>query len=287
MRTSDCCHARWLIEIAAAAALTFSLMAACTVLDPVSEIVIQGSDTMLELNRRLAEEFMRSQPGVAVQVEGGGTGSGVAALLEGRIDLCAASRPFSPDEVAALHDRFATLGVRFLVARDALSVYLHPSNPVDDLSMNELRGLFAGSIVNWRAVGGRVEAVVPVVRPPSSGTYRFFRDHVLRDRGYTAGARTAVRTRDVEALVGQLPGGVGYGGLAFGRDLLHCRIDGVAPTAATVRDGSYPLARYLYFYAAQPPTGRVRDFTDWCIARRGQELVAAAGFIPLWIPPVP
>jgi phosphate transport system substrate-binding protein len=266
--------------------MAVGLAAGCAVLEPRSEILITGSDTMLELNRRLAEEFMRAHPGVAVRVEGGGTGAGVEALVAGRVDLCAASRPFTPDEVASLHRRFATLGVRVLVARDALSVYLHPSNPVTDLRLDDLRRVFSGAVASWEELGGRNTAVLPVVRPPSSGTYRFFRDHVLRDLDYATTARTAVRTRDVEQVVGRNPAAIGYGAIVYGRDLVHCRIDGVAPSVESVRNGRYPLARYLYFYAAEPPHGPARDFTDWCVGPAGQTVVAEVGFVPLWAPAV-
>ena len=113
------------------------------------EVRIRGSDTMLLLNRRLAEGFMGRHPGVAVRVSGGGTGSGVEALIDGAVQLCAASRPFAPAEVEALHARLGTLGVRFLVAQDALSVYLNPSNPVRDLSLDALRRLFSGEVRSW------------------------------------------------------------------------------------------------------------------------------------------
>jgi phosphate transport system substrate-binding protein len=246
---------------------------------------IDGSDTMLELNRRLAEAFMRGHPGLAVRVAGGGTRSGVEALIAGEVDLCAASRPFSSDEIAALHERAGTLGVRVLVARDALSVYLNPDNSVADLTLDQLAAIFTGAITNWSELGGRDETITVVVRPPTSGTHRFFRDHVLRGEAFTPSAQVAPRTADVVRTVAGEAGAVGFGGLVYGPDLVHCRIDGTPPSVETVRDGTYPLARYLYFYATEPPGGPVKLFTDWCASPRGQAVVAETGFIPLWLGP--
>jgi phosphate transport system substrate-binding protein len=248
-----------------------------------NELSIAGSDTMLVLNRRLAEEFMRLHPGVAVRVAGGGTGSGVQALVEGSVDLCAASRPFSADEVASLHESFGTLGVRYLIARDALSVFLHPANPVRDLSMEELSRIFRGELPRWSPVGGPDRPITVVVRPPNSGSYRFFRDHVLGGGEYTPAARTAAQTSDVVEAVRVDPSAVGYGGLVYGRDLVHCRVDGAAPTPENVRRGSYPLARYLYLSSAGLAEGRVREFLDWCMGEGGQRVVEEVGFVPLWV----
>jgi phosphate transport system substrate-binding protein len=243
---------------------------------------IAGSDTMLLLNRRLAETFMRTHPGVAVLVEGGGTGAGVRALLDRRVDLTAASRPFTPDEVRALHDRFGTLGLRYLVARDALSIYLNPANPVRDLSLGQLRDVFSGTATRWSEVGGPDREIVVVVRPPNSGTYRFFEDHVLGDADYADHAVTATRTSDVVEAVRRDPWAVGYGAVIHGTDLPKARIEGVSPSLDSVRSGRYPLARYLYFYAVRPPEGPNKEFLDWCMAPAGQRVVAEVGFVPLW-----
>jgi phosphate transport system substrate-binding protein len=237
---------------------------------------------MLGLNRRLAEEYMKAHPGIPVLVEGGGTGSGVAALVENEIDLCAASRPFTSTEVAAIHAASGTLGVRFLVARDALSIYLNPENPVRDLTSAQLAAIFSGEITRWDAVGGPPDVVSVIIRPPSSGSHRFLRDHLLGAGSFAAGAAVVARTSDVVAAVEKSRGAVGFGGVAQGRHLTHCRIDGAEPSAADVRQGRYPLSRYLYFYAATPPSGAIRDFVDWCLGPVGQAVVEDVGFIALW-----
>jgi phosphate transport system substrate-binding protein len=247
------------------------------------EITIIGSDTMLELDRRLAEGYMRAQPGDTVRVEGGGSGVGIEALIDGRADIAAASRPLSSSEVAALFERFETLGVRYLVAQDALSVYLHRANPIRNLGLDQLRGLFDGSISEWSELGGGSHDVAVVVRPPSSGTHRFFRDHVLGGAPYSVRAVAVPTTGGVLAAVQNDPGAIGYGGLAYHLDgVRQISIEGVAPTPEMVGQGRYPLTRYLAFYTTRPATGLNRRFIDWCVSGEGQRIVAEVGYIPLW-----
>ena len=244
---------------------------------------IAGSDTMLELGRRFAEAYMRGHPGVRIVVEGGGSGVGIEELIAGTASIAAASRPMSAAEVAALYERHQTLGVRFLIAQDALSIYLNAGNPVRDLGQEQLRGLFAGTLTDWSEVGGEPGAVRVIVRPPSSGTHRFFRDHVLAGEPYAASAMTEATTRGVLAAVAADPRAIGYGGQAYHLDgVVQAAVDGVAPTPENVGRARYPLSRYLVFYTAEPPVGRARDFIDWCLGGDGQLVVADVGYVPLW-----
>ena len=272
----------------AALAVVVAVSAACSGVGLVGRhtgVTIKGSDTMLELNRRLAAAYMLEHPGVPIRVEGGGTRSGVEALVADTADLAAASRPLTPAEVASLYDQFKTLGVGYLMARDALSVYLNPDNPVRDLDLDDVRAIFTGRISDWSEVGGASFPIQVIVRPPSSGSHRFFRDHVLRGEPYITDATTGVRTADVVDLVRSDPGAVGYGGLAYGDDLVHCAIDGIDPTEENLREGRYALARYLVFYASAPPEGEARAFVEWCLGPAGQKIVREVGFIPLWTSP--
>jgi len=247
------------------------------------ELRLRGSDTMLVLNRRLAEAFMRANPGVSVRVDGGGSGAGVEALAAGEAEIAASSRPLVADEVAAIYDRFRSLGVRHLVAQDALSVIVNAANPVHALSAEQLRGLFDGSISSWAELGGDDLEVVVIVRPPWSGTHRFFRDHVLKGQAYAAGARTIPTTVEILESVRSDPRAVGYSGVAYrlpGTEA--CAIDGVSPTAEAVRAGRYPLARYLVLYTVETPAGLAKRFIDFCQGADGQAIVAEVGYIPLW-----
>ena len=220
------------------------------------EIRIVGSDTMLELDRRFAEAYMRAHPGTSVRVEGGGSGVGIEALISGRAAIAATSRPLSSAEVAAIHEHFGTLGVRFLVAQDALSVWVNAANPVRDLGLEQLRGIFDGSLTEWSAVGGEASKISVIVRPPNSGTHRFFRDHVLSGTQYAPHAKTQPTTTAVLAGVAEDRTAIGYGGHAYRLEgAVQVGIDGVAPTAEEVGRGRYPLTRYLSFYTTEPPTG--------------------------------
>jgi phosphate transport system substrate-binding protein len=281
---NGCCRSRWTAELLLIVALVAgSAAAGCrTAPGPEPAIRISGSDTMLPLNRRLAERYMRTHPGAAVRVEGGGTGSGVAALLAGDADLCAASRPFRPDEINALHDEFETIGVRFLLARDALMVFVHPDNPVRSLSFAELRRVFAAETTDWAAFGGDPGPIEVVVRSPTSGTHHFFRDHVLGDGDYSAAATIVARPGDVIAEVATNPEAIGFGGLVGSPSVAVLAIDDVRPSVAAIRDGTYPLARYLSYYAVRPPTGEVERFVDWCSGADGQRVVADSGLVALW-----
>lgn len=249
-----------------------------------AEVRIKGSDTMVLLNRRLAAAFMMGHPGTAVVVEGGGSATGVQALLEGSVDIAAASRPVEGPEVGAVFRRYGTLGVRFLVAEDPFSVYLNPSNPVRDLSVEQLRAIFAGKVTSWRELGGEDLEIHVITRPPTSGSHRFFQLHVLLGGAYAARAATLARTRDIVGVVRKDPAAIGYGGRGWARGVRCARVDGVAPTPGAVREGRYPLTRYLTFYTARPPSGAVRRFIDWCLGPEGQAVVRKVGYVPLWLP---
>jgi phosphate transport system substrate-binding protein len=243
---------------------------------------VVGSDTMEPLVHAWSEAFMKTHADVSVRVEGGGTRRGIEALIDGRTDLCAASRTMQANEVKRLLDSRGFLGLSILTAKDALSVYVHPENPVTGLGLAELKAIFTGNIANWKEVGGEDRPILIVSRQPNSGTYHFFRQHVLEAERYGESARTEPNTEAVVRAVRADRGAIGYGGIAFGPDLRHLSIEGVAPTQENVRNGTYPLSRYLYLYAAGPLEGAVQSFVDWILSDEGQRVAADAGYIPLW-----
>jgi phosphate transport system substrate-binding protein len=242
---------------------------------------IVGSDTMRPLVERWAEAYMRSHPGVAVYAEGGGTGVGMDELIEGQADLAAASRAMSPDEVQRLVAARGFLGIGVLAGKDALSVYVHPDNPVTGLAMEDLRAIFTGRSRNWSDFGGPDLPIEVLARRPTSGTFRLFQDHVLRGEDYAESARTMATTSAIVDAVAGNRAAIGYGGMAYGTGLTHLALEGVEPTRDHVRDGSYPLARYLHLYAAGPLEGEIGRFIDWVLADDGQRIVAEVGYIPL------
>lgn len=243
---------------------------------------VVGSDTMLRLATLWADAFMRREPGFRVDVSGGGSATGIEALIRGECEIAAASRPLLPNEVRRLEAARGRLGVSLRVARDAVAVYLHPDNPVRDLTLLQVKGLFNGRIGSWHKVGGLEEPVQVLVRPPSSGTYRLFRELALDDEVYSARARTLPTTAAIVGAVRSDRTAIGYGGLGWGSDVRLSAIDGVLPVPESVRSGDYPLARYLYLHTAAPPRGPIARFTEFALGAEGQALVADAGFVPLF-----
>ncbi len=243
---------------------------------------IKGSDTMLMLTQHWAEAYMQRTPGVSIYVEGGGSATGIAALIKGDVQICASSRPIRPEEVRRLVQASAFLGVAHLVAQDALSVYVHPQNRVRNLSLAQVQGIFSGAITNWKMLGGEDAAITVLTRAPNSGTYLYFQDHVLAGQAYAAHARSMANTAALVDEIARNPNAVGYGGLAYGGQLVHCNIENVAPAEANVRNGSYPLARYLYLYTIDKPKGSVKAFIDWVLSAAGQSIVREVGYVPLF-----
>jgi phosphate transport system substrate-binding protein len=250
--------------------------------DRARPVRVVGSDTMLPLARAWAEAVMAAHPELEIAVTGGGSGAGVEALIRGTADIAASSRPMTGEELQRLYDRSGRLGVRFIVARDALSVYVHPSNPVRDLTLLQLKGIFTGRIGSWHKVGGREEPIEVLIRPPNSGTHRLFQELVLDLEPYAEDARVCATTGEIVAAVEAQPRAIGYGGQAYGAQVVHLRVEGAEPDEASVRDGSYPLARYLFLYTARPPTGAAKSFIDHALSAEGQREVEAAGYLPLW-----
>ncbi len=253
-------------------------------LSPAAIIRLKGSDTMQIIARAWAVDFMRKNSGVAVYVEGGGSATGFKALSRGTIDIALASRLIRSPEAQALSQRFGKIGLSFLVAKDALSIYLNRDNPVGNLTLQQLKVIFTGQAANWLTVGGRDAPIQVIIRPPTSGTYFYLKEHVLRDRAYAATALTIPTTSAIVHFVARHPNAVGYGGLAYGLDIKHCRINGVPATEEEVRKGRYPLTRYLYLYTVDKPQGAIRDFVDYVLSPAGQKIVADVGYISIWLP---
>jgi len=246
-----------------------------------AEIVrIKGSDTMLILATRWAEEYMKLNPNISVYVEGGGTEKGVEALIKGKADICAASRPLRAQEARLLAEKHRYIGISHLVAKDALSVYLNPENPVQNLNLKQLKQIFKGEITNWNQVSGNNDPILVLIRSPNSGTHPYFKEHVLEGEPYSQFAQVMPTTSAVVKAVAENKEAIGYGGTAYGTNLIHCQINGIAPNEKNVRNDSYPIIRYLYLYTANTPRGEVKSFIDWML-KDGQKIVKEVGYIPL------
>jgi len=250
-------------------------------------ITIKGSDTMVILGQRWAESYMNGHPGSVIQVTGGGSGTGIAALINVTTDICQASRPMKEDEKRKLRDRYQTMGTEIAVAKDGLSIYVAESNPVKELSLAQLKQIYDGTVTNWKAVGGKDAPIVLYGRENNSGTYVYFKDNVLLGADYSARVQTLPGTAAVVNAVGRDPNGIGYGGAAYGKGVRECAVKkdanspAIAPSATSVQDGSYPITRLLYFYTRTRPSGPVKQFIDWVLSNEGQQLASQVGYFPV------
>jgi phosphate transport system substrate-binding protein len=250
-------------------------------------LTIKGSDTMVILGQRLAEEYMVKNPGVVVQVNGGGSGTGIAALINGTVDLAQSSRPMKDDEKQKAAQSRGSEVVEVAVALDGLAVFVNTANPVQHLTMAQLKDIFQGKVTNWNQVGGPDAVVVLYGRENSSGTYDYFREHVLEKGDFSPRVQTLQGTAAVINAVGHDKNGMGYGGIAYAKDVRPLAIgtDGthppIAPSEATVADGTYPLSRKLFFYYPQNAPERVTKFAQWSLTPEAQALVTQVGYFPL------
>jgi phosphate transport system substrate-binding protein len=268
--------------------LTALLIAAsATTLSAAKPISIKGSDTMVIMTARLAETFMKAKPGTVIQVTGGGSGVGIAALINGTTDIAASSRPIKTSETDKLKARFATVGYAHPIARDGLSVYVHVSNPVKELTLAQIRDIYTGRITNWKQVGGRDAAILLYSRENSSGTYTYFKDNVLLGKDFTPRAQTLQGTAGVVNAVANDPNGIGYGGAAYAKGIRFAAVKkdekspAILPSLETVRSGQYPISRYLYLYTRVKPSKDMKAFIDWATGPEGQAIVSKVGYFPV------
>ncbi len=250
-------------------------------------ITVKGSDTMVILGQRWAEKYMNANPGQVIMVTGGGSGTGIAALINGTTEICQASRAMKQDEKLKLRDRYQTMGVEIPVAKDGLTVYVHSSNELKELTVVQLRDIYRGTTTNWKQVGGKDATIILYGRENSSGTYGYFKEHVLGGRDFSARVQTLPGTAAVVNAVSKDPNGIGFGGAAYAKGVRDVAMKkdatsaAVLPTAAAVHDGSYPLARHLYFYLRKQPAGDTKKFVDWILSADGQKLASDVGYFPL------
>lgn len=252
----------------------------------VAIITIKGSDSMLQLTENLAEEYMKINTGISIYVYGGGTSEGVKALIRNEIDICTASRNLKPEETKDLADYYGSVGLFYLVAKDALCVYINPHNPVKNLTSDQLKRIFECKLTNWKDLGGRDQKINTVIRNLNSGTHFYFQEHILEGNEYCTEAVIEPTTRSVIEFIENNPGAIGYGSIGYKGDIVFAKIDGIEPSEKNAQNDTYPITRYLHFFTTQLPKGAVKEFVNWVLSPDGQRIVKQSGFIPLWeIPP--
>lgn len=252
----------------------------------------KGSDTIVNLALAWAEAYTKLHPEVRLSVTGGGSGTGIAAMINGTVDIANASRQMTSEEIAAARKNGAS-PTEFVVARDAIAVVVHPSNPVQGLSLEQLSQIYTGKITNWSQLGGENRPIVLLSRESNSGTYVYFLENVVRLGDSKSKLLFSPETllmpssEGISTEIRQNPNAIGYDGLGYvTRDQ---KVVGVAqaegkpyvlPSVATVNAGTYPISRPLYMYTPHPPTGAVKAYLDW-IMNDGQAIIPQLGFVPL------
>ena len=255
---------------------------------PIQRVTVKGSDTMVHLVSSWAEAFMRARPDVDVAVTGGGSGTGIAALINGTTDICAASRDMKPKERdEARKQGFEPKEIR--VALDGIAVVVNPGNPVSVLTMEQVKKIFSGAVTNWKQVGGADASIIVLSRESSSGTYVFFKEHVLGKEDYTKSARLLPATSAIIQSVSSDATAVGYVGLGYAIEagsrvkMLRIKADeaspAVTPSEATVKSGEYAIARPLFLYTRGEPTGAVKSFVEFALSAEGQGIVVKTGYV--------
>lgn len=252
----------------------------------------KGSDTMVNLALAWAESYMKLHPEARISVTGGGSGTGIASLINGTVAIANASREMKPEELAAARKNgFAP--TEFVVARDAIAVVVHPSNSASSLTLQQISDIYTGKITNWKQVGGQDRPIVLLSRESNSGTYAFFLENVIRLGDSKSKLLFSEETllmpssQGISTEISQNPNAIGYDGLgyvtheqktlAIARDVTS---PSVLPSVDTVNAGTYPISRPLYMYTVRTPSGQVKDYLDWVLSD-GQALITQLGFVPL------
>ena len=253
----------------------------------------KGSDTIVNLALAWAEKYQAEHPDVSISVTGGGSGTGIAALLNKTVDIANASRQMQPEEIKqAKINGFDP--VEFVIARDAIAVIVNPTNPVGRLTMQQISDIYSGRINNWSQVGGQNRPIVRLSREVNSGTHVYFRDTVVRlgdSKNKTLFATDTLLLPSSEGIISEIrqnPNAIGYDGLGYvPTDLKviavakNANSPYILPSVATVNDKSYPVARDLYMYTAGQPVGAIKAYLDWIVSPEAQTIVLNLGFVPI------
>lgn len=254
-----------------------------------------GSDTMVNIAQAWAEEYATVNPGVSIEVSGGGSGTGIAALENGTVDIANTSRKVEPDEVAVAKKNTGKEPYEVAVGFDALAVYVHKTNPLESITLEQLGQIYGegGTTVRWSQLGvtmpGGGDEIVRVSRQSNSGTYAYFREAVLgKGRDFKLGSRDMHGSKDVVELVSKTPGAIGYSGMGYNTpDVKMLKVartsaePAYAPTVENTLSHTYPVARPLLMYTLGPPEGPVKAYLDWILSPAGQAILRQSGYVPL------
>ena len=253
----------------------------------------KGSDTIVNLALAWAERYQAEHPDVRISVTGGGTGTGMASLINKTVDIANASRKIKQEEIDAAQANGVN-PVEHIIARDAIAVIVHPENPVNELTLQQISDIYSGKFNNWQEVGGEDRPIVRLSRETNSGTHVYFLETVVRlgdsenKTFFSTDTLLLPSSEGIIAEVRQNPNAIGYDGLGYVPDDLKmiaiAKEDGdpyVLPSIPTVNDKSYAIARDLYMYTNGEATGVIKEYLDWILSSAAQEIVAELGFVPV------
>ncbi len=254
-----------------------------------------GSDTMVNLAQAWAEEYANVAPGVSVEVSGGGSGTGIAALINGTVDIANCSRRVEPQEIEQAKKHTGKEPREFMVGYDALAIYVHKDNPLNEITLAQLADIYGenGKLTKWSQLGLKMPAgadeIIRISRQSNSGTYHYFREAILgKGHDFKLGSRDMHGSKDVVELVSKTPGAIGYSGMGYAtaevKMLRVAKAEGepsYAPTVENTLNHTYPIARPLFMYTLGGPAGEVRKYLDWVHSDAGQQIVAESGYVPL------
>ncbi|MCG6928554.1 MAG: PstS family phosphate ABC transporter substrate-binding protein [Acidobacteria bacterium] len=255
----------------------------------------KGSDTMVNVAQVWAEKYRAVAPDVEVEVSGGGSGVGLAALIRGAVDVANASRDMKPQEMEAAEKNTGKTPKEFTVGYDALAVYVHKDNPLNEIDLPTLAEIYVegGTVTRWSQIGVTIpgvsdDTIVRVSRQSSSGTYEFFRDHVLQKRDFALGSRDLNGSKEVVELVSSTPTAIGYSGMGYATE--HVKMlrlaseaggESFEPSVENTNNRTYPLARSLHLYTLGEPEGALKAYIEWILSPAGQKVVEDSGYVPL------
>ena len=256
-----------------------------------------GSDTMVNLAQAWAEEYGKVVPGVSVEVSGGGSGVGIAALINGTAEIANSSRQIEPEEAAKAKTKTGKDPKEFLVGYDGLAIYVHKDNPLNEISMEDLGDIYreGGKVETWGQVGvakitgAQSDKIIRVSRQNNSGTYHYFREVVVGKKSdFKQGSLDMNGSKDVVELVAKTPGAIGYSGLGYATPAVKivkvAKKKGepsVLPAIPSVLDKTYPIARPLFMYTPGEPSENAKKYLDWIVSDTGQKVVEKSGYVPL------
>jgi phosphate transport system substrate-binding protein len=252
-----------------------------------ANITIKGSDTVLPLAQKEAEELMLKNNAVSITIVGGGSGVGITALIDGTTDIAMASRDFKTEEKINFVESDMKIE-KTIIAFDALAVIVNPKNPIKKLTRIQLEKIFTGEFSNWKDVGGPDAKIVAYSRESSSGTYEFFKEHVMDNKNYATNVLSLPATGAIVQAVGQTKDAIGYVGLAYEtKEVTQIAVsydDGktyIEPTVASAKDKSYPISRPLFYMYNASSIQKIKPILDYALSEEGQRVVQSIGYVPV------